>query len=119
MSQTININKTNRFVFLDNLRTLMVLLVLVFHSGASYGSAVDFWPFHEANPNGIIDLFMFLLDMFMMVILFLCRRILCLAIHTEKRLLPVSGGQIQALRGSVADRDHPVASPARLSPLSK
>jgi glucan biosynthesis protein C len=70
MSQTININNTNRFVFLDNLRTLMVLLVLIFHSGASYGSAVDFWPFHEENPSKIIDLFMFLLDMFMMAILF-------------------------------------------------
>jgi fucose 4-O-acetylase-like acetyltransferase len=48
----------------------MVLLVLIFHSGASYGSAVEFWPFHEANPSKIIDLFMFLLDTFMMSILF-------------------------------------------------
>jgi len=48
----------------------MVLLVLIFHSGASYGSAVDFWPFHEENPSKIIDLFMFLLDVFMMAILF-------------------------------------------------
>lgn len=70
MSQIINTNNTNRLAFLDNLRTLMVLLVLIFHSGASYSSAVDFWPFHEENPSKIIDLFMLLLDMFMMSILF-------------------------------------------------
>ena len=47
----------NRLIFFDNLRYLMVLLVLVFHAGASYGSAVAFWPFHEANPVALIDLF--------------------------------------------------------------
>ena len=70
MSQIINSHNINRLAFLDNLRTLMVLLVLIFHSGASYGSAVEFWPFHEENPSKIIDLFMFLLDTFMMSILF-------------------------------------------------
>jgi glucans biosynthesis protein C len=63
-------DNTNRFVFFDNLRSLMVLFVLVFHSGASYGSGVEFWPFHDSNPSGIIDIFMFLCDVFMMAILF-------------------------------------------------
>ena len=48
----------------------MVLLVVVFHSGASYGSAVDFWPFHDADPSRAIDLFMFLVDVFAMAVLF-------------------------------------------------
>jgi heme/copper-type cytochrome/quinol oxidase subunit 2 len=48
----------------------MVLLVLVFHSGASYGSAVDFWPFHDRDPSKVIDLFMFVLDVFMMAVFF-------------------------------------------------
>ena len=60
----------SRLFFFDNLRYLMVLLVLVFHAGASYGSAVAFWPFHEANPLELIDLVMFLLDVFMMSVLF-------------------------------------------------
>jgi hypothetical protein len=48
----------------------MVILVLIFHSGASYGSAVKFWPFHDNNPSLIIDLFMLLGDVFMMSVLF-------------------------------------------------
>jgi hypothetical protein len=48
----------------------MVILVLIFHSGASYGASVQFWPFHENNPNGAIDFFMFICDVFFMAILF-------------------------------------------------
>ncbi|MFC1863623.1 acyltransferase family protein [Thermodesulfobacteriota bacterium] len=66
----INAKTTNHFPMFDNLRTLMVLLVLVFHSGASYGSAVDFWPFHETDPSMLIDIFMLLGDTFMMAVLF-------------------------------------------------
>jgi peptidoglycan/LPS O-acetylase OafA/YrhL len=62
---------TNRLVFFDNLRYLMILLVLIFHSGASYGSMVAFWPFHDANPTELIDIIMILFDVFMMTILFL------------------------------------------------
>jgi len=59
-----------RMVFFDNLRSLMVLLVLVFHSGASYGSMVAFWPYHDPNPTEFVDIVMLLLDVFMMSILF-------------------------------------------------
>ena len=59
-----------RLYFLDNVRTLMVMMVLVFHSGASYGSAVKFWPFHDAHPSRMIDLLMLAGDAFMMAILF-------------------------------------------------
>ncbi|HSR29008.1 MAG TPA: acyltransferase family protein [Anaerolineae bacterium] len=61
---------SNRLIFLDNLRSLMVLLVLVFHSGASYGTMVAFWPFHEADPSELLDHLMPLFDVFMMSILF-------------------------------------------------
>jgi glucan biosynthesis protein C len=60
----------NRLVFFDNLRYLMVLLVLVFHSGASYGSIVAFWPYHDPNPTEVVDLLLMILDVFMMSILF-------------------------------------------------
>jgi glucans biosynthesis protein C len=63
-------SETGRVVFLDNLRTVMVLLVLVFHSAAGYGSTVEFWPFHDKNPSRILDLLLFVLDTFMMSILF-------------------------------------------------
>jgi len=59
-----------RQFFLDNLRSLMVVLVLVFHSGASYTSMVAFWPYHDANPSNFIEILTILLDTFMMTILF-------------------------------------------------
>jgi hypothetical protein len=48
----------------------MILLVLVFHSGASYGSMVRFWPYHDPNPTEFVDILMLLFDVFMMSILF-------------------------------------------------
>jgi len=77
MSQTSS-TQTERLVFLDNLRYLMVLLVLVFHSGASYGTMVGFWPFHEANPTEWVDIIMILLDAFMMSLLFFIAGYFCL-----------------------------------------
>jgi peptidoglycan/LPS O-acetylase OafA/YrhL len=64
------VNNSNRIAFLDNIRSLIIVLVLIFHSGASYGSGVEFWPFHENNPSGIIDFFMFIGDVFFMAIMF-------------------------------------------------
>ena len=60
----------NRLIFFDNLRYLMVILVLVFHSGASYGSIVALWPYHDPNPTEVVDLLLMILDVFMMSILF-------------------------------------------------
>jgi hypothetical protein len=48
----------------------MVILVLVFHSGASYGSIVALWPYHDPNPTEFVDILMMILDVFMMSILF-------------------------------------------------
>jgi len=70
MSQKADIDNTNRLAFLDNLRTFMVLLVLVFHSANSYGVGGPFWPFHEKNPSTIINLFIFGVDSFAMAVLF-------------------------------------------------
>ena len=64
------ISNPNRIVFLDNIRSLIIVLVLIFHSGASYGTGVAFWPFHEDNPNGVIDFFMFVCDVFFMAVMF-------------------------------------------------
>lgn len=69
MSKT-NLLQKNRIPFMDNIRTLMVILVLIFHAGAAYSSAVDFWPFHETTSSGIIDFYMLLGDVFMMSTLF-------------------------------------------------
>jgi surface polysaccharide O-acyltransferase-like enzyme len=60
----------DRLPFLDNLRSLMVVFVLIFHAGASYCAAVDFWPFHDTELSEGINLFLFLCDVFMMPVLF-------------------------------------------------
>jgi glucan biosynthesis protein C len=57
---------------------LMVLFVLVFHSGASYGTMVGFWPFHDAHPTEWVDILMILLETFMMGILFFIAGYFCL-----------------------------------------
>jgi surface polysaccharide O-acyltransferase-like enzyme len=63
-------NNGKRIYFLDNLRSLMVILVLILHSGASYGAGVDFWPFHDVKSSGAISFFMFLCDVFIMAVIF-------------------------------------------------
>ena len=65
-----NGSRQNRIVFFDNLRYLMVILVIIFHSGASYGSIVALWPYHDPNPTEAVDIIMMVLDVFMMSILF-------------------------------------------------
>jgi surface polysaccharide O-acyltransferase-like enzyme len=70
MEKMETVNASNRIAFLDNIHSLIIILVLIFHSGASYGAGADFWPFHENNPSGIIDFFMFIGDVFLMAIIF-------------------------------------------------
>jgi len=62
--------KRPRLVFFDNLRLLMVLLVLVFHAGASYGWLPAFWPYRDPNPSYPVTVVMMILDTFMMNVLF-------------------------------------------------
>ncbi len=61
---------SDRIIFLDNIRSLMIVFVLIFHSGAAYSSAVDFWPYQERATSGLIDFYMLLCDLFMMSTLF-------------------------------------------------
>jgi len=77
MKQKIHASQ-NRLIFFDNLRYLMVLLVLVFHSGASYGSMVALWPYHDPNPTEFVDIIMMIFDVFMMSILFFIAGYFCL-----------------------------------------
>lgn len=61
----------DRIVFLDNLRYLMVLLVVVLHSAASYNNFVPWWPLKELNAHSIFfDVILLILDIFLMPVLF-------------------------------------------------
>jgi hypothetical protein len=90
-------SNTNRIAFLDNIRSLIIILVLIFHSGASYGSGVEFWPFHENNPSGIIDFFMFIGDVFFMAIMFFIAGYFVLSDFLKKGLCGFVKGKLKRL----------------------
>ena len=61
----------DRIVFLDNLRYLMVLLVVVLHSATSYSNFVPWWPVKEPNAHSVFfDVILLILDIFLMPVLF-------------------------------------------------
>ena len=61
-----------RVAFLDNIRYLMVLLVLVYHSVAAYATVAPHWLVHDTCFFAA-DIIRKLLDVFMMPVLFFTR----------------------------------------------
>ena len=68
MSQT-NPGTTTRIAFLDHIRYLMVLLVVVYHSVAAYSTVAPHWAVHDSSFFAA-DIVRELLDVFMMPVLF-------------------------------------------------
>ncbi len=60
---------TNRVLFFDNLRYLMVLLVVILHATISYSSIVPWWCVRD-TAWAVLDVVMLLLDVFLMPILY-------------------------------------------------
>ena len=58
-----------RVAFLDNIRTLMVVLVIVYHSVAAYAIVAPHWIVHDTS-TWAADIIRELLDVFMMPVLF-------------------------------------------------
>jgi len=58
-----------RVVFMDNIRYLMVVLVLVYHSVAAYAIVAPHWAIHDTNTFAA-DIIRELFDVFMMPVLF-------------------------------------------------
>jgi glucan biosynthesis protein C len=46
---------TRRLLFVDNLRILLVSLVIVWHTAVTYGAS-GAWPYHEGPPNDLANL---------------------------------------------------------------
>ena len=60
-----------RIIFLDNLRTFMIFLVVLYHAGFTYQSAMEFnWITVDPIRNETIGLVGLYLDVFVMVVLF-------------------------------------------------
>ena len=60
---------TERIVFFDNIRYLIVLLVVIFHAGCAYSHFSTWWTVNDANSL-FFDYLLGVLDVFMMPILF-------------------------------------------------
>ena len=63
------VNDANRVVFLDNLRYLMVLLVVVVHAATSYSIFVPWWAVRDTTSIAM-DVILVGLDIFLMPVLF-------------------------------------------------
>ena len=59
----------DRILFFDNIRYLMVLLVVVFHSAAAYSHYSTWWPIND-NNSVFFDYVCHLFDIFLMPTLF-------------------------------------------------
>lgn len=65
--------KRNRIYFLDNLRTFMIFLVVVIHSGLVYEKGVFsslFWIVYDPSTNTVVPVLRIILDIFVMSTIF-------------------------------------------------
>src|SRR5512144_3116961 len=58
-----------RVAFLDNIRYLMIVLVVIYHSVAAYATVAPHFPYHDTTFVAA-DIIRELLDVFMMPVLF-------------------------------------------------
>ena len=71
MPMTPNLDQEDRIIFLDNLRYLMVLLVVILHAAISYSNFVPWWCVKEGSEFAVgFDILLIFLDVFLMPILF-------------------------------------------------
>ncbi len=73
MTLTENPKKKNRIFFLDNLRTFMIFLVILFHSGFVYessGMPGVWWIVDDPSTNHLSGLFNLIIDIMVMPAIF-------------------------------------------------
>ena len=63
-------HKTSRLLFFDNVRSSVVLLVVLFHAAISYGNVVPWWYVVDSRRSQLFDVFTAILAVFMMPVLF-------------------------------------------------
>lgn len=68
--EAVKIESADRVIFLDNLRYLFVIGVVVLHSGSAYFSQMRWWSVAEPDTSVIVGLLLFFLDAFLMPLLF-------------------------------------------------
>ncbi len=59
-----------RYLFMDNIRYLMVIFVLVFHASMSYSPIVPWWCVVDTSQNELLNIFILILNSFQIPVLF-------------------------------------------------
>ena len=59
-----------RHLFMDNLRYLMVIFVVIFHAAISYCNIVPWWSVVDSSKSKLFDIFILVLNSFQMPVLF-------------------------------------------------
>ena len=70
MEPTSREKKTDRLLFFDNVRSLAVLLVVLFHAAISYSNVVPWWYVVDSSRSQLFDVFTAILAVFVMPVLF-------------------------------------------------
>jgi len=65
-----NLPSRSRIHFLDNLRCLMILSVVVLHAGLAYSNLVPWWPVLDASRSQFFDIFLLIRDTFGIPVLY-------------------------------------------------
>ena len=99
----------NRIGFFDNIRYLMVLLVVVLHSACAYSNNTQWWTVNDANSI-LFDYLLGVLGVFLMPTLFFNRRLFCINVLATKGQMAVYQKQIDTFRDSLVIRRHPYGS---------
>jgi glucan biosynthesis protein C len=71
MTETLPDESGNRILFLDNIRYLMVLFVIILHAALSYAPSMSWWYVWDPITNSrLFDIIVGLIDVFIMPVLF-------------------------------------------------
>ena len=65
-----NIPSRPRIPFFDNLRNLIIVSVVVIHSGSSYANLVPLWPMLDESRSQFFDIFLLIWDIFGIPVLY-------------------------------------------------
>ena len=88
-NQTTNTIKIKRFYFLDNLRTVIIFLVIMLHASGPYLAGDGwqlFWIVEDPANNAVSGIIFLLLDIFLMASLFL---------HSATRIVQQALGELK------------------------
>ncbi len=70
MNITSDVQSGNRIVFMDRLRLIMVLIVVLMHSAAAYTNIISWWSVQETPKSVALDTFALFVDGFQMPFLY-------------------------------------------------